>query len=407
MLVVCAQSPAKLLICAVVMFPMPLFGGLARRTATAFVGSGAGAGRWRASVPMTRSMTAFAAGRSVPTTAFAAGQRVPTTALAGQRLPTTSFSFSSSLQLFSSSSSSATDGGCPLEFEELPYRGAEVRLPARGNGADTDEQFLDQLKSSLNYWAENDYTSAWLHIPASRAGLVEALTSETATDPASIDSLFFDLHHVNATESTIILKKWLRPNAEDKIPPFASHQVGCAGFVLSENNELLVVREWTGPPSNRTPTKQWKLPGGLLDAGESFEEATCREVIEETGVDCSFESVLSFWHRHGLVFGKSDFYYVSLLRPVNKDISIDPVEVSAAKWMPLDEFLQTQDHPLIFHILENVFELKNDEKSIEMLRNSKGRIRPIVEMVEGDVQFRNRAPFPTYTGRISDKAEGR
>ena len=390
MLAVCAQSPAKLLICAVVMFPMPLFGGLARRTATAFVGSGAGgagAGRWRGSGPMTRSMTAFTAGR---------------------RVPTTSFPFSSSLELFSSSSRSATDGGCPLEFEELPYRGAEVRLPARGDEtADNDEQFLDQLKSSLNYWAEKDYTSAWLHIPASRAGLVEALTSETKTDPASIDSLAFDLHHINATDSTIILKKWLRPNAEDKIPPFASHQVGCAGFVLSEDNELLVVREWTGPPSNRTPTKQWKLPGGLLDAGESFEEATCREVIEETGVDCSFESVLSFWHRHGLVFGKSDFYYVSLLRPINKDISIDPVEVSAAKWMPLDEFLQTQDHPLIFHILENVFELKNDAKSIEMLRNSKERIRPIVEMVEGDVQFRNRAPFPTYTGRISDKADKR
>ena len=398
MLAVCAQSPAKLLICAVAMFPMPLFGGLARRTATAFVGSGAGAGRWRASVPMTRSMTAFTAGRRVPTTAFAAGRRVLIT----------SFPFSSSLQLFSSSSSSATDDGCPLDFEELPYRGAEVRLPARGDeAADSDEQFLDQLKSSLNYWAENDYTSAWLHIPASRAGLVEALTSETKTDPASIDSLSFDLHHVNATETTIILKKWLRPNAEDKIPPFASHQVGCAGFVLSEDNELLVVREWTGPQSNRTPTKQWKLPGGLLDAGESFEEATCREVIEETGVDCSFESVLSFWHRHGLVFGKSDFYYVSLLRPINKDISIDPVEVSAAKWMPLDEFLQTQDHPLIFHILENVFKLKNDAKSIEMLRNSKERIRPIVEMVEGDVQFRNRAPFPTYTGRISEKADRR
>ena len=383
MLVVCAQSPAKLLICAIVIFSMPLFGGLARRTATAFVGSGAGAVRCRASVPMPRSTTSFSFSSSVP---------MPRS--------TTSFSYSSSVPMprsttllsFSSSSSSATDGGCPLEFEELPYRGAEVRLPARGDeAADSDEQFLDQLKSSLNYWAKNDYTSAWLHIPASRAGLVETLTD-------------FDLHHVNATESTIVLKKWLRPNAEDKIPPFASHQVGCAGFVLSEDNELLVVREWTGPPSNRTRTRQWKLPGGLLDAGESFAEATCREVMEETGVDCSYESVLSFWHRHGLVFGKSDFYYVSLLRPINKDISIDPVEVSAAKWMPLDEFLQTQDHPLIFHILENVFELKNDEKSIERLRYSKERVRPIVEMVEGDVQFRNRDPFPTYTGRISDKA---
>ena len=363
--VVPVQSPAKVLLCAMIMFHTPLLGTLARRSATAFT---------------------------------------------AVRAPTASFSSRSPLQLFSSSSSSSStiDDGCPLAFEELPYRGAEVRLPARGDETTgSDRHFLEQLKSSLNYWADNDYTSAWLHIPASRAALVETLTSETATDADSTDSLSFDLHHVNSTESTIVLKKWLRPNAEDKIPPFASHQVGCAGFVLSEDNELLVVREWTGPPSNRTPTKQWKLPGGLLDAGESFEDATCREVMEETGVACRFESVLSFWHRHGLVFGKSDFYYVSLLSPINKDINIDPVEVSAAKWMPLDEFLQTQDHPLIFHILENVFELKNDQESLETLRNSDGRIRPIVEMVEGDVQFRNRAPFPTYTGRISDKAERR
>jgi 8-oxo-dGTP pyrophosphatase MutT (NUDIX family) len=368
MLMVRAQGPTKTVL--IVMFHAPLlFGGLARRSTAAFAGTN---------------------GR-VPTTG--------TSIVRSRATPISSLQF-----LFASSSSSSVDG-CPLEFEELPYRGAEVRLPVRDqllgdNGAGADGRFLDELRSSLKYWAENDYTSAWLHIPTSRAGLLETLTSKAATD-TSIESLSFDLHHVNATESTIVLKKWLRPNAEDKIPPFASHQVGCAGFVLSEDNELLLVREWTGTPSNRTPTKQWKLPGGLLDAGESFEEATCREVYEETGVPCEFESVLSFWHRHGLVFGKSDFYYVSLLNPVKKDINIDPVEVSACKWTPLDEFLQTQDHPLILHVLEMVFGLKNDEESLETLRTVRERIRPKVEIVEGDIRFGNRDPFPTYTGRIS------
>ena len=345
-------------------------------------------------ISVATASRAFA--RSVPPVFFAGGPRVPVAARA-----TPSFS--------SSAGGSGSDGGCPLEFEELPYRGAEVRVSC---STSSDAQFLDDLRSSLKYWSDHDYTSAWLHIPASRAGLVEVLTSEatytrkehatadTAT-AADIDALSFDLHHVNATESTIVLKKWLRPNAEDKIPPFASHQVGCAGFVLSEDNELLLVREWAGPPSNRTPTKQWKLPGGLLDAGESFEEATCREVKEETGINCRFESVLSFWHRHGLVFGKSDFYYVSLLNPVSKDIDIDPVEVSACKWMPIEEFLTSQDHPLILHVLDKVFELKNDGESLEKVRNHKGRLRPIVDIAENDVQFGNRDPFPTYTGRIS------
>lgn len=368
---------------------------------------------------MVRRISVATAGvftRSGPPVSFVGGPRVP---VAARATP----SFSSSL------GGSGSDDGCPLEFEELPYRGAEVRISARDLHVDgrvshdddksattcstsSDAQFLDDLRSSLKYWSDHDYTSAWLHIPASRAGLVEVLTSEatstrkehatadTAT-AADIDALSFDLHHVNATESTIVLKKWLRPNAEDKIPPFASHQVGCAGFVLSEDNELLLVREWAGPPSNRTPTKQWKLPGGLLDAGESFEEATCREVKEETGINCRFESVLSFWHRHGLVFGKSDFYYVSLLNPVSKDIDIDPVEVSACKWMPIEEFLTSQDHPLILHVLDKVFELKNDGESLEKVRNHRGRLRPIVDIAENDVQFGNRDPFPTYTGRIS------
>lgn len=391
-----AHSTAKLLLCATVMLPAHLSGFMVRRISVA-------------------KARAFA--RSTPSVSFAGGPRVPIAARA-----TPSFS--------SSSVGGGSDNYCPLEFKELPYRGAEVRVSARDLGlhvdgrvshdddksattcsTSSDAQFLDDLRSSLKYWSDHDYTSAWLHIPASRAGLVELLTSEatstrkehatTDTDTDTAADLSFDLHHVNATESTIVLKKWLRPNAEDKIPPFASHQVGCAGFVLSEDNELLLVREWAGPPSNRTPTKQWKLPGGLLDAGESFEEATCREVKEETGINCRFESVLSFWHRHGLVFGKSDFYYVSLLNPVSKDIDIDPVEVSACKWMPIEEFLASQDHPLILHVLDKVFELKNDGESLEKVRNHKGRLRPIVDMAENDVQFGNRDPFPTYTGRIS------
>lgn len=278
---------------------------------------------------------------------------------------------------------------CPLPYTKLPYSGTEVRLDEIG--IDDDTEFLSQLRRSIEYWTANDYISSWVHVPAARASVVEALTApeeEGNTDNNGNSNgengagFAFDLHHVNATEKTIVLKKWLRDGAEDKIPPFATHQVGCAGFVLNEKNEILVIKEWNGSPSNRTQSRQWKLPGGLLDAGESFEEAACREVYEETGVNCEFESLLTFWHRHGLTFGKSDLYFVCMLRPTSEEINIDPVEVSEAKWMGIEEFLRTQDHPLILHVLNSIFHVEDYLK----LEDKSARLVPHVEMMEGAVQ---------------------
>ncbi len=59
----------------------------------------------------------------------------------------------------------------------------------------------------------------------------------------------------------------------------------------------------------------WKLPGGLVETGESIEEAAIREVWEETGVKTKFVSIMGFRELVKYSWGQADIYFVCLLEP--------------------------------------------------------------------------------------------
>lgn len=83
----------------------------------------------------------------------------------------------------------------------------------------------------------------------------------------------------------------------------------------------------------------WSLPKGHLEAGETAEQAACREVAEETGID---GEVL-------LPLGDIDYWFVTEGRRVHKTVhhfllrflggelsDLDP-EVTEVAWVPLSE----------------------------------------------------------------------
>lgn len=153
-----------------------------------------------------------------------------------------------------------------------------------------------------------------------------------------------------------ILLKWLPTNDPCPVPYAAHTMVGVGGMVVNSKGEILVIRE------KYYKKPHWKLPGGYVDpgnsldlftqsclsilcltAGESLVKAVEREVLEETGVEANFVSLVSLRHMqpskdgsHKGVFGCSDFYFLAYLKPVgNTEIKICERELETACWMPV------------------------------------------------------------------------
>jgi ADP-ribose pyrophosphatase YjhB (NUDIX family) len=79
-----------------------------------------------------------------------------------------------------------------------------------------------------------------------------------------------------------MMTTWLATE-ENRLPPNASHQVGVGAFVFDRaSGSVLVVQERHGPLRGQAI---WKMPTGLVQAGEDITEAAVREVFEETGVE--------------------------------------------------------------------------------------------------------------------------
>ena len=55
-----------------------------------------------------------------------------------------------------------------------------------------------------------------------------------------------------------------------------NHKVSAAAMVTNDKGEILLVK---------SPWRGWEYPGGLIEPGETFQEALRREVREEAGVE--------------------------------------------------------------------------------------------------------------------------
>ncbi len=208
----------------------------------------------------------------------------------------------------------------PLRFETNPFRGVLVDPGALPSDA---EVFRRGVEASLGAWRAEGYRVVWLELPISMMGLA-----------AHAVEAGFGFHHCGDD----YLMMTLRLEDGAFIPPYASHYIGAGGVVIS-GGDLLVVHERRGPPGG---PRYYKLPGGALHEGEHLVEGVMREVLEETGVETRFESLVCFRNLHGYRYGKSDIYFVCKLEALSHEIEPEAEEIEECLWMPLEEYFAAE-----------------------------------------------------------------
>ena len=119
-----------------------------------------------------------------------------------------------------------------------------------------------------------------------------------------------------------------------------THFVSVAGLVSNENNEILLIK---------SPRRGWEYPGGMVELGETFQDALIREVKEEAGIDVEITG------------------FIGLCKNVEKDVvNIDFTckaiggkvttsdESSEVRWVNKEDALSLITFPLTRKRLENM-----------------------------------------------------
>lgn len=133
----------------------------------------------------------------------------------------------------------------------------------------------------------------------------------------------------------------MKNEAEKKSSPFKFHTVeqvsaGGAAFRINDGKvELAIVAV--------NPSRRWQLPKGLVDDGESDEQAALREVREEAGIECEIiEKIetIEYWYfgnEKGERVRYHKFVHFFLMKYVSGDTKDHDHEVAEVKWVSPDE----------------------------------------------------------------------
>jgi ADP-heptose:LPS heptosyltransferase/8-oxo-dGTP pyrophosphatase MutT (NUDIX family) len=105
-----------------------------------------------------------------------------------------------------------------------------------------------------------------------------------------------------------------------------------------ENDKFLVIKRKEGIHENK-----WAFPGGIVETGESDEQALAREIIEETGLELKniIKKISEYSYlRPDSIQTKGTCFLVEVN---NSNVKVEEDEISDFKWVSVEEF-ENMDH---------------------------------------------------------------
>jgi len=205
-----------------------------------------------------------------------------------------------------------------------PYKGVTVEAKDV-NECGSTEYFREKLASSMAVWRERGRRGVWLPIPSARPELIAVAQKQG-----------FTFHH--AEPDYLMMCTWLA-EGESMLPANASHSIGVGIVCVNERDEIVMVQEATGPAANRKGGF-WKVPTGLVNAGEELADGCVREMKEETGIDVQYVATVGFRELPRAMHGKGNLFFMCLCKLVGSgEIVMQAEELAAASWMPIKEVM--------------------------------------------------------------------
>ena len=146
----------------------------------------------------------------------------------------------------------------------------------------------------------------------------------------------------------------LSPRSDGSYP--AQPRVAVGAIVFKDNKVLLVRRG--KPPAEDL----WAIPGGRVEIGETLQEATEREILEETGITIrALKPVYTFDVIDQDARGRTRFHYVIV------DLRADYIrgepragdDATAARWVASDELAALKVSSKTRRLLKEQFDFGN------------------------------------------------